>query len=200
MPGWGAAFLLALTAAAPAHLLRGASFFREGDFVNALVEFQVARMRQEGPDATWYVAACLTKLKRPEDALEAFSEARARAPEADDALLDFYEALASHDARLYLHASDLLARLGNRAGPKLAEEARILRRRIEALFRAAPAEDAVDWYFTKAAIATSTRHFVLAQLYGEEALALGRRRAACYRCAEAQHALEALRPPPGPRP
>src|SRR5258708_20102539 len=94
------AVLLAVSGA-DEHLLAGARFFRAGEFARALVEFRVAEKLGGPGEPSWYAAAALVKLGRPEEALEAFAQAEKVAPAARDALLDYYRALACYDAPLY---------------------------------------------------------------------------------------------------
>ncbi|WP_309889753.1 hypothetical protein [Archangium sp.] len=118
--------LLGLTAATPSdstpHLLQGARHFREGRFSNALVEFKVAQRLGTDGEADWYIAASLVKLGRSEEALEAFAAAQKRAPDARDALLDYYHALACYDVKLYLCADTLLDAVGEASGPRVGEQ------------------------------------------------------------------------------
>jgi tetratricopeptide (TPR) repeat protein len=195
--------LLLLTAATPreatVHLLQGARHFREGRFANALVEFKVARRLGSDGEADWYIAASLVKLGRAEEALEAFAMARREAPEARDALLDYYQALACYEARLYLCADELLEAVGEASGPRIGAQARKLREELAALFRAPPSPASIDWYHARAAQARSAGRPVLARRYLEEAVRLGGRREDAYRLAEARAGLVSLSEPEVPR-
>ena len=194
--------LLGLTAAAPPdatpHLLQGARHFREGRFANALVEFKVARRLGVGGEADWYIAASLVKLGRAEEALESFAAARKTAPDARDALLDYYHALACYEARLYLCADTLLDAVGDVSGPRIGEQVRALRADISALFRSAPTPASIDWYHARATQARASRRPVLAAHYLEEAARLAGRREDRYRLAEARAGLGSLPERPMP--
>ena len=191
--------LLGLMAATPPdatpHLLQGARHFREGRFSNALVEFKVAQRLGSGGEADWYIAASLVKLGRSEEALEAFAAARKSAPDARDALLDYYHALACYETRLYLCADALLDAVGDASGPRVGEQVRKLRGDIAALFRSAPTQASIDWYHARAAQARSARRPVLAARYLEEAVRLAERREDHYRLNEARTALGSLSEP-----
>ena len=195
--------LLVLTAATPreatVHLLQGARHFREGRFAKALVEFKVARRLGTGGEADWYIAASLVKLGREEEALEAFAAARRAAPEARDVLLDYYQALACYEARLYLCADALLEAVGEAAGPRIAAQARKLREDLAALFRKPLSTASIDWYHARAAQARSAGRPVLAARYLEEAVRLAGRREDAYRLAEARAGLVSLSEREGPR-
>ncbi len=194
--------LLGLTAATPPdatpHLLQGARHFREGRFAHALVEFKVAQRLGTGGEADWYIAASLVKLGRPEEALEAFAAARKSAPDARDALLDYYHALACYEARLYLCADALLDAVGDASGPRIGEQVRKLRADIAALFGSAPTPASIDWYHARAAQARSARRPVLAARYLEEAVRLAERREDRHRLAEARAGLGSLAELPEP--
>jgi tetratricopeptide (TPR) repeat protein len=194
--------LLGLTAATPPdatpHLLQGARHFREGRFANALVEFKVAQRLGTGGEADWYIAASLVKLGRSEEALEAFATARKSAPDARDALLDYYHALACYEARLYLCADSLLDAVGDASGPRIGEQVRKLRADIAALFRAAPTPASIDWYHARATQARKAQRPVLAARYLEEAVRLARRREDRYRLAEARAGMDSLSELPEP--
>jgi tetratricopeptide (TPR) repeat protein len=188
--------LLGLVASAPpeatSHLLQGARHFREGRFAQALVEFKVARRLGVEGEADWYIAASLVKLGRAEEALEAFAAAQQSAPESRDALLDYYHALACHEARLYLCADALLGEVGESSGPRIGAQVRKLRADIAALFRAPPAPSSIDWYHGRAAEARAAGRPLLAGRYLEEAARLAERREDRHRLAEARAGLAAL--------
>ncbi|HEX8825832.1 MAG TPA: hypothetical protein VF794_38330 [Archangium sp.] len=194
--------LLGLTAATPPdstpHLLQGARHFREGRFANALVEFKVAHRLGSGGEADWYIAASLVKLGRSEEALEAFAAAQKSAPDARDALLDYYHALACYDAKLYLCADTLLDAVGEASGPRIGEQVRKLRGDLAALFRTAPTPSSIDWYHARATQARSAGRPVLAARLLEEAVRLAGRREDRYRLAEARASLGALSELPAP--
>src|SRR5438067_7073553 len=168
------AALLAATSGADEHVLAGARHFRAGEFPQALVEFRVAEKLGSG-EASWYAAASLVKLERHEEAIEAFAQAASRAPTARDALLDYYRALACYGARLYLCADKLLAEVGEKSGPRIAEQVRQTREKIAALFAAPPTKSAVDWYREKAAVARAAKRPALSTAYNAEAEALAAR-------------------------
>ncbi len=187
--------LVILTAATPdatPHLLQGARHFRDGRFAQALVEFKVARGLGAVGEADWYIAASLVKLDRAEESLESFASARKAAPEARDALLDYYHALACYQARLYLCADALLAAVGDASGPRIGAQARKLRTEIASLFLQAPVPASIDWYHARAAQARAAGRSQLAVRYLEEAVLLAGRRQDRYRQEEARSALVAL--------
>jgi tetratricopeptide (TPR) repeat protein len=195
--------LLVLTAATPTqdatpHLLQGARHFRDGQFAKALVEFKVAQRLGTGGEADWYIAASLVKLGRPEEALEAFAAARKSAPDARDALLDYYHALACYEARLYLCADTLLDAVGDASGPRIGEQVHKLRADIAGLFRAAPTPASIDWYHARAAQVRDSGRPVLAAHFLEEAVRLAGKRDDRYRLAEARTALASLSERPAP--
>jgi hypothetical protein len=179
-------FVVALTLGATTgvdeHLLAGARHFRDGRFAAALVEFRVAEKLSGGREAAWYAAACLVRLNRPEDAVEAFAEAERAAPAMRDELFDYYRAVACHEARLYLCAERLLALVDDRAGPRIRGEARKLLGRIEPALRGEPARTAIDWYYLRAE--QSAKRPLLAAAYLTEAAGLAARRADRYRALE----------------
>jgi tetratricopeptide (TPR) repeat protein len=191
--------LLAVSSAASAgpgadeHLLAGARRFREGQFGQALIEFRVAEKVGHGGEAAWYAAACLVRLNRPEDAVEAFADAEQRAPHSRDELFDYYRAVACHDARLYLCADRLLAGVGERAGPRIRDEARKLRTGLQRILDPEPAKTAIDWYHKRAAQTAQRGRPLLAHAYLEEAAALAARRSDRYRADEAAGALARTR-------
>jgi tetratricopeptide (TPR) repeat protein len=176
------ALTLAANSGADEHLFAGARHFREGRFAEALVEFRVADKLSAGGEAAWYSAASLVRLNRPEDAIVAFTEAERRAPAMRDDLFDYYRAVACHEARLYLCADRLLAGIGDRAGPRIRDEALQLRRRIEPVLRGEPAKTAIDWYYQRAQ--QSSARPLLAAAYLAEGRALAERRADRYRASE----------------
>jgi tetratricopeptide (TPR) repeat protein len=142
-------------AAEPTHLEQGAAHFRAGRYDEALVELKVAALLNEGKEAQWYVAAVLQKLARTEEALDAFGKAEATAPDAEDALLDYYRALACYDAQL-LHCADrLLEKVEKEAGPKVAGQARQLRARLKPVLSEPPPHDAIDVLIARA---TAAKH------------------------------------------
>jgi hypothetical protein len=174
---------LAGTPAGDEHVLAGARLFRENRFAEALVEFRVAE-RLGSEEARGYVAAALVKVGEPEAALELF-EAPGAAPAGRDALLDYYHALACYDARLYVRADELLARIGPRTGPRIAEQAAKIRASIAAALPAEPPRDAVDWYLARADAHAAAGRKVLAAAFAAEARALGMRRGDRYGVAQA---------------
>jgi tetratricopeptide (TPR) repeat protein len=176
-------------AGADEHILAGARRFREGQFAQALVEFRVAEKLGAGGDAAWYAAACLVRLNRPEDAVEAFDDAELRAPRARDELFDYYHAVACHDARLYLCADRLLSGVGERAGPHIRDEARKLHEGIQTALKTEPPKTAIDWYHQRAGQASQRGRVQLARAYLEEAVGLSSRRRDRYRADEAAGAL-----------
>lgn len=169
-----------------AHLLAGASHFREKRFAQALVEFRVAERSGAGGEALWYVAACLVKLGRHEEALDVFDRARATAPEARDGLLTYYQALGCHEARLYLCADALLAEVGQAGGPQVSAQAETMRAAIAKMLAVEPSRTAIDWYLTRATEAQTAGREALARLYRTEAAGMAARRGDRYREAEAR--------------
>jgi tetratricopeptide (TPR) repeat protein len=167
--------VLLASSGADDHLLAGARSFRAGEFSRALVEFRVAEKLGGPGEASWYAAAALVKLGRPEDALEAFAQAERNASTARDALLDYYRARACYDARLYGCAARLFAAVGDQSGPRIGELARKARESIEKMFAGPVTQGAVAWYREKAAIAHSAKREALAALYTEEGDALAAR-------------------------
>lgn len=122
-----------------AHLLEGARRFREERWEEALVEFRVAARLGE-PGAGAYAGAALVKLRRWDEAIEAFG------PEdpARDALLDYYRALACHGAGLYACADAILSTIGERAGPRLASQAAQIRAALAPALSAPPAASVLE--------------------------------------------------------
>jgi hypothetical protein len=160
------------SAGADEHLLAGAQRFREGRFDEALVEFRVAsRLGAQGTDP--YVASALVKLGRYEEAVELFGGGDAPGP---DALIDYYRALACWGAQLYGCADKLLAGLGDRSGPKVADQAARLRAAIAAELRRQPPRSTVDWYRGRCADEKRVGRAALAEAFCREASALAARR------------------------
>ncbi|HSM92562.1 MAG TPA: hypothetical protein VLT47_06695 [Anaeromyxobacteraceae bacterium] len=187
------ALLLAATSAsagADEHLLAGAQRFRDGRFDEALVEFRVAqRLGAQGVDG--YVASTLVKLGRYDEAVEAFGGGDG--PGADP-LIDYYRALACWGARLYGCADRLLAGIGDRSGPKVAEQAARLRGAIAAELRREPTPASIDWYLGRCADEQRVGRRALAAALGREAIGLAARRGDHYRRAEAERLVQALAP------
>jgi hypothetical protein len=161
-------------AGADEHLLAGAQRFREGRYDEALVEFRVARgMGAQGTEP--YVGAALVKLGRHEEAVEHFGGGVEAGP---DPLIDYYRALACWGARLYLCADRLLAGVGSRAGPQVAQEAARLRAEIAAEFSRVPSAATVDWYAGRCAEEKRLGRPALGGAYCREAGFLAARRTA----------------------
>lgn len=180
---------LAATGAGGEHLLAGARHFREGRYGDALVEFRVAdAFGAEGARA--YAAASLVNLERFEEALEVFESV----PRGEDALLDFYRALACYGAHLYASADDILGTIGDRGGPKIAAEVASLRREIAARRGRPPADDAIAWYAARCANLRSAKRVALAGAYCRESAVLDARRA------EPPRTSAKATPPPAPSP
>ena len=171
---WLSAFLGA-TPAGDAHLLAGATQFRDGHFEQALVEFRVAGQLGARAEATWYVAASLQRLARTDEAVEAFAEAALLSPDGHDPLRDYYRALALYDARLYVGADEVLAALERSAGPKVKSQAQKIRGDLAVLFAGPATEVAVDWYLDRGAQASAKGRPALAQAHYAEAMALNAR-------------------------
>jgi tetratricopeptide (TPR) repeat protein len=186
-----------------AHLFAGAQYFQAGRYTEALVEFRVAeRLANDGGPA-WYVAATLVKLKRPEEALAAFARAEAKDPADRDGLFDYYHALACYDARLYHCADRLLADVGERAGPKIAGQARKVRGDLGPILAKAAPPGAIDWYQAHGLDALGAGQPALAAAYFGEAVEWAGARPDGYRLGEAKDGLARARAalvPTGPKP
>lgn len=174
------------------HMLAGARAFQAAQFAAALVEFRVAE-RLGDAGAIWYVAASLSKMGRPEDAVVEFERAQSAAPDERDDLLDYYHALACYDARLYFCADRLLAQVGDQAGPRIAAQARKVRADVAPLLRTAPEAAAVDWYHAHGGAALAAGKPALARAYYNEAASLASLRPDKYRRAEALARSDAIR-------
>lgn len=172
---------------ADGHLLAGARAFREGRFDTALVEFRVAQALGSR-EAAAYAASALVKLDRPEEAVDAFGEDEL----ARDALLDYYQATACYQARLYACADRLLAGIGNRSGPRIAEQVAKVRGAIAAALAKEPTQGAIDWYLAKCAASAGAGRAVLAAAQCREAAALSERRSDRYRHGDATSSLARL--------
>jgi tetratricopeptide (TPR) repeat protein len=183
----------ALASAGDDHLLAGAEAFRDGRYDRALVEFKVALRLGADDDTLWYVAATLVNLKRTDEALEHFGLAQLRAPKGRDGLLDYYEAVACYDGRLFHCAEERLARVGRQAGPRISGQADKLRAQLVPLFSSEPTRANVDWYVTrgKAALAGGKKHLATYEL--QEALHVAQRRPECHRCDEVKKLLAETR-------
>jgi hypothetical protein len=169
---------------ADSHLVTGAQLFRDQKFDQALVEFQVAQ-KLGALDAGWYAASALVKLDRPEQALVAFAEASEQAPDASDALLDYYRGVACYQERLYVCADGLLASVQARAGPKIAQLVRALRAKMVPVLSLPPPPGAIDVYLARAKRFRSDHKPALARLFAQEAAALANRREDKYRLEDA---------------
>ncbi len=169
------------------HLAAGARAFREGRHDEALVEFRVAQGLGSG-DAGPYAAAALVKLGRAEEAVEAF----AATEEGRDALFDYYRGIACYEARLYLCADRLLAGVGARSGPRIAEEAAKARAAITAELAKEPPAPTIDWYLARCAQRRDAARSALAAAFCQEAVGLAQRRRDRYRLAEAVGHLSSL--------
>jgi tetratricopeptide (TPR) repeat protein len=186
----------AIASGADEHLLAGARLFREGRFGEALVEFRVAEKLGHNGEAAFYAAAALVRLKRPEDAVEAFADAEQRSPKVRDELFDYYRGVACNDARLYLCADKFFARVSDRAGSHVAAEAQRMRKALASLLRPEPGTKSIDWYLQRANEASRKGRSQLERSYLEEAAGLSARRADKYRGDEASRALaRGARPP-----
>lgn len=163
------------------HLLAGAREFQAANYGAALVEFRVAERLGRGTEAAGYAAAALVKLDRAEEAVETFA---ATGAPGRDALLDYYRALACYGARLYLCADKLLALVGSKSGPRIAEHAQATREAIAKLLARDPSAESIEWYFARAAEARRSGRSALAQAYQDEGQALAARRSGHDRVAE----------------
>lgn len=183
---------IAICAAAPAsaggdaHLRTGAQLFRDGRFDEALVEFRVAaRLGAKGP-TRWYEGAALVKLRRHEEALEAFADAAAAAPGSRDGLLEYYRAIALYELRLYLAADEVLAGIQGGVGPRIEAQVREVRERIGRAASGDPGLIAIAWYAERAHLARASGRSALADAYAAEAVALAGRRGEAKRAAPAR--------------
>jgi hypothetical protein len=161
---------------ADAHLLAGAEHFRAERFTEALVEFRVAEKLGAGGEATWYAAASLVKLQRPEEALEAFAIAERRAPEARDALLDYYRALACHAARLYTCADTVLRNVEQRSAGRIAAQARKVREGLRPVLGQLPGPETLAWYHARGQEALDAQRPSAAAAYFREAMRVAQKR------------------------
>lgn len=174
------ALLAADPIAADAHLISGAQHFRAQAYAEALVEFQVAQ-KLGAEDAGWYVASALVKLEKPAQALVAFAQASEAAPEASDALLEYYRGLACYQERLYVCADAMLAAAQAHAGPKIAGLVEALRQKTQPVLTVEPTRGAIDFYLARAQAFRVGKQPVLATLFAQEAQALAKRRKDAYR-------------------
>jgi hypothetical protein len=169
------------------HLSAGARAFREARYEEALVEFRVAQ-KLGAVDAGPYAAATLVKLARPEEALEAFAPTE----EGRDTLLDYYRGIACYEARLYMCADRLLARVVARSGPRIAQEAAKARAAIASELAKEPPRPTIDWYLARCGERRDEGRPAIAVAYCQEAAALADRRADRYRLSEATTELAKL--------
>ena len=175
-----AALVAAAGPSADEHLLAGAKLFRSGAYAESLVEFRVAA-RLGSPEATTYAGAALVKLGRPEDAIEVFGGVEGESP---DALIEYYRAVAAYDARLYQAADRLLAAVGDRSGPKIAQQAVKLRSQIADALTAEPSTASIDWYLARCAEYRREGRTILAASFCKEVAGLSARRPDHYRSAD----------------
>jgi hypothetical protein len=176
-----AALVAAASPGADEHLLAGARLFRSGDYAESLVEFRVAS-RLGSPDAAAYAGAALVKLGRPEDAVEAFGGLEG---EGHDALIEYYRAVAAYDARLFQAADRLLAAVGGRSGPKIAEQVAKRRAELAKALAEEPTTASIDWYLARCAEYRSAGRAALAYAFCAEAAGLSGRRPDHYRGGDA---------------
>ena len=174
------------------HLAAGARAFREARYGEALVEFRVAQALGSA-DAGPYTGASLVKLGRAEEAVEAFSASA----EGRDPLLDYYHAIACYEARLFQCADRLLAGVGARSGPRIAEQASKTRAAIGTELAKEPAQPTIDWYLARCAERREGAQPILAAAFCREAAGLAERRPDRYRLSEAAAQLASLPGPPG---
>src|SRR4051794_1756235 len=179
-----------------AHLFAGAQHFQAGRYTEALVEFRVAERLAGDGGPTWYVAATLVKLNRPDEALSAFARAQAAAPADRDGLFDYYRALACYDARLYHCADRLLSAIGDAAGPRIAGQAQKVRADLAPLLAKIASPAAIDWYHERGQAAQRAGQGSLAAAYFQEAGDWAAARPDGYRKAEAAAALTRARATP----
>jgi hypothetical protein len=176
-----------------AHLFAGAQHFQAGRYTEALVEFRVAERLAGDGGPTWYVAATLVKLNRPDEALSAFARAQAAAPADRDGLFDYYHALACYDTRLYHCADRLLAAIGDAAGPRISGQAQKIRGDLAPLLATVATPAVIDWYHARGEAALRTNQAPLAAAYFEEAVDWAKARPDGYRQLEAAAALARAR-------
>jgi len=141
----------------------------------------VAEKLGSGPDARAYAAAALVKLDRAEEAVELFGPRSSQ-----DAVLEFYRALACYQARLFTCADRALEASMARFGPRVAEEAKALREQIQKTLAGEIQPQSIDWYLKHAQGSLQAGQLSLGLLYAEEARALGGRRKDCLRCVDAE--------------
>jgi hypothetical protein len=175
--------------AAGEHLLAGANHFRDGRYGDALVEFRVAG-KLGAPDAARYAGAALVKLERFEDAVEAFGGGDEPGP---DALVDYYRAVACSGARLYVCAERLLAGIGARSGPRIAEQAAKLAAVAARELEKRPSPATLEWYLSRCGELRAQGRATLATAYCREARALAQRGGDAARFARAENGLAELR-------
>lgn len=176
------------------HLLAGARLFREGRHAEALVEFRVAE-RMGAEEARPYAGAALVQLGRHEEAVEAFG-----AGTGGDALLEYYRAMACYGARLYLCADRALSSVGERSGPRIAEQAARLRADLAAALKEEPSTATVDFYVARCTGLRRDGRGALAAAFCTEAVELAGRRKDRYRRDEARALLARIAPSAEVRP
>jgi hypothetical protein len=93
-----------------------------------------------------------------------------------DALLGYYRALACYEAKLYQCADRILASVGERSGPRIAEQARKIRADIAGLLPGEPTQSSIDWYVSICSARMKSGRPILARAYCREAAILGDRR------------------------
>lgn len=175
-------------------LLAGARLFREGRHAEALVEFRVAE-RMGAAEARPYAGAALVQLGRHEEAVEAFG-----AGTGGDALLEYYRAMACYGARLYLCADRALSSVGERSGPRIAEQAARLRADLAAALKEEPSTATVDFYVARCTDLRRDGRGALAAAFCTEAVELAGRRKDRYRRDEARALLARIAPSAEVRP
>ncbi|RPH71973.1 MAG: hypothetical protein EHM78_05095 [Myxococcaceae bacterium] len=191
------ALLLAAEPAVPPsepHLVAGAEAFRAEAYDKALVEFRVAEALGS-TEASWYAAASLLKLGRPEDAVEAFVLAERSNRAATDALLEVYRGQACYAAGLLICADRWFESAGSRAGPRLVPQLKALRGAIRDALQPAQLAPAIDGLLTRGTELAGTRP-ALAFAIAEEAEALAARSPTRHRQAEATALTARLAAPP----
>lgn len=179
----------ASTGAAGEHLLAGANLFRDARYADALVEFRVAG-KLGAPDAERYAGAALVKLERFEEAVEAFGGGDEPGP---DALVDYYRAVACAGARLYGCAERLLAGIGARSGPRIAEQAAKLSAIAARELEKRPSPATLEWYLGRCGELRAQGRASLATAYCREARALAQRGGDAARAGRAEDGLAELR-------
>ncbi len=100
--------------------------------------------------------------------------------------------IACYQARLHLCADRLLAGVGARSGPRIAEQAARARAAIASELAKEPPQPTIDWYLARCGERREAGRATLAAAFCQEALGLSERRADRYRMSEAATQLASL--------